>query len=72
MPELHERGNARSLETGRPTAALLPAGDFEEDGRRFRHAGTWSEPWVLAVDWAADADLAKIIQRLTPSTSPFQ
>jgi hypothetical protein len=33
MPELHERGNARSLETGRPTAARLPARGFEEDGR---------------------------------------
>jgi hypothetical protein len=33
MPELHERGNPRSLETGRSTAALLPAGGFEEDGR---------------------------------------
>jgi hypothetical protein len=33
MPELHERGHARSLETGRPTTALLPAGGFEEDGR---------------------------------------
>jgi hypothetical protein len=33
MPELHERGNACSLETGRATAALLPAGDFEENGR---------------------------------------
>jgi hypothetical protein len=33
MPELHERGNARSLETGRPTAALLPPGSFQEDER---------------------------------------
>jgi hypothetical protein len=33
MPELHERGNARSLETGRPHGGITAAGSFQEDGR---------------------------------------
>src|SRR4029450_3317236 len=62
MPELHERGNARSLEREGPTAALLPRAASKRMGDDSAMQARWSDAWILAaVDWAADADLAKVI-----------